>query len=67
MESRYKHNLALTKLFVKEKPFVVLPLKEYESLIATNEELYDADAMVALRESSLDIKEGRVFSHEQVF
>ena len=51
----------------ENKPFVVLPLESYESLLATLEELSDPGALSALRESEADVRAGRIVSHKEVF
>lgn len=57
----------LFELTAKNKtPFVVMPLETYESMMATIEELNDPGVMEALRESSEDIKMGRVYPFEKV-
>lgn len=50
-----------------DKPFVVMPLEHYESLLATLEEMSDPGAFEAIRESREDVRCGRLTSHAQVF
>jgi antitoxin YefM len=45
---------------------VVLSLDEYESLEETLEILQDEEALEALRESAEDVREGRLFTLEEV-
>jgi len=46
---------------------VLLGAREYNSLMATLEEMADPGALRALREAQTDAKAGRVYSYEEVF
>ena len=46
---------------------VLLGASEYNSLMATLEEMADPAALRALREAQADSKAGRVYSYEEVF
>ncbi len=46
---------------------VLLGADEYNSLMATVEEMADPGALRALREARADAKAGRVYSYEDVF
>lgn len=46
---------------------VLLGAREYNSLMATLEEMADPAALRALREAQSDAKAGRVYSYEEVF
>lgn len=46
---------------------VLLGAREYNSLMATLEEMADPGALRALREAQADVKAGRVYSYEDVF
>ena len=46
---------------------VLLGASEYNSLMATLEEMADPTALRALREAQADSKAGRVYSYEEVF
>lgn len=46
---------------------VLLGAREYDSLMATVEEMADPGALRALREARADAKAGRVYSYEEVF
>lgn len=46
---------------------VLLGAREYNSLMATLEEMADPGALRALREAHTDAKAGRVYSYEEVF
>jgi prevent-host-death family protein len=46
---------------------VLLGAREYNSLMATVEEMADPGALRALRDARADIKAGRVYSYEEVF
>lgn len=52
----------------KGKPIaVVMGVKEYNSLMATLEEMADPRALRALREAQEDSKAGRIYTYEEVF
>lgn len=46
---------------------VLLGAQEYNSLMATLEEMADPGALRALREAQDDVKAGRVYSYEEAF
>jgi prevent-host-death family protein len=46
---------------------VLLGAEDYNTLMATLEEMADPAALRALREAQADAKAGRVYSYEQVF
>ena len=46
---------------------VLLGTDEYNSLMATLEEMADPEALRALREAQADAKAGRLYSYEEVF
>jgi prevent-host-death family protein len=46
---------------------VLLGAGEYNSLMATAEEMADPGALRALREAQADARAGRMYSHEDVF
>ncbi len=46
---------------------VLLGVREYNSLMATLEEMADPGALRALREAQSDVKAGRVYTYEDVF
>jgi len=46
---------------------VLLGADEYNSLVATLEEMADPGALRALREAQTDAKAGRVYNYEDVF
>lgn len=46
---------------------VLLGVAEYNSLMATLEEMADPAALRALREAQADARAGRVYSYEEVF
>jgi antitoxin YefM len=46
---------------------VLVGVREYNSLMATLEEMADPGALRALREAEADAKAGRVYSYEEVF
>ncbi len=46
---------------------VILGANEYNSLMATLEEMADPGALRALREAQADAKAGRVYGYEDVF
>jgi antitoxin YefM len=46
---------------------ILLGTNEYNSMIATLEEMADPGALRALREAHADAKAGRVYSYEDVF
>ncbi len=52
----------------KGKPVaVVIGVREYNSIMATLEEMADPGALRALREAQADSSAGRVYSYEEVF
>ncbi len=46
---------------------VLLGAREYNSLMATLEEMADPGALRALREAQADAKAGRLYTYEEVF
>jgi antitoxin YefM len=46
---------------------VMMSPEEYESMVETIEVLSDAEMMRSIRQGQKDIKEGRTFSHGEVF
>ncbi len=46
---------------------ILLGTDEYNSLMATLEEMADPGALRALREAQADVKAGRVYTYEDVF
>lgn len=46
---------------------VLLGARDYNSLMATVEEMADPGALRALREAQADAKAGRIYTHEEVF
>jgi len=46
---------------------VVIGAKEYNSIMATLEEMADPTAMRALKEAQEDAKAGRIYTYEEVF
>lgn len=46
---------------------VLLGARDYNSLMATLEEMADPAALRALREAQADAKAGRIYSYEEVF
>ncbi len=46
---------------------ILLGTDEYNSLMATLEEMADPEALRALREAQADVKAGRVYTYEDVF
>ncbi len=46
---------------------VILDFSEYESWLATLEEMKDKGSLKALKEAIEDEKKGRLFTHEEVF
>jgi prevent-host-death family protein len=46
---------------------VLLGTREYNSIVATLEEMADPGALRALREAESDTRAGRVYSYEEVF
>ncbi len=46
---------------------VLLGVREYNSLMATLEEMADPGALRALREAQSNVKAGRVYTYEDVF
>lgn len=46
---------------------VLIGAREYNSLMATLEEMADPGALRALREAQADVRAGRVYSYEEVF
>jgi len=52
----------------KGKPVaVVIGAKEYNSIMATLEEMADPRALLALREAQKDSAAGRIYTYEEVF
>jgi prevent-host-death family protein len=63
VEARHEH-VVITR---NGRPaVVVLSLEEYDALEETLEILEDEDALAALRESAEDVREGRLFSLDEV-
>ena len=50
----------------KNEPFVVMSTDYYKSLMATVEELSDPESLMAVKESSKDVYENKIYSQKQV-
>lgn len=46
---------------------VVIGVEEYNSIMATLEEMADPSALRALREAQEDARAGRIYTYEEVF
>jgi antitoxin YefM len=46
---------------------ILIGVDEYNSIMATLEEMADPEALRALREAQADVKAGRVYTYEEVF